>query len=182
MSGFPSLASPDQYMKWKKNKNKTKHKKPAWWIFSLLLSKQPHGNFNLTGGEKQHMIWMGRCETSVSLLRPEPHCSSQTPSGRFITPPVSPRSHDTNHTAHRHRQGLGFFLWALILPGVQLTFKHNTWCDRLNFLKGRAYRSWVNIDHAYSLHTEKKKEKNNSPLPSAYFNSSLKPPHTGETN
>lgn len=112
--------------------------------------------------EKQHMIWMVRGETSISLLRFEPHC----PSPRSLR-----KVHQTTdliavpwHESHSRSSAQSCFsLRTHISHKVdsaqsKLTFRPNRWCKKTttNFL--REVPQLVNIDCQYSFH------KQNPPL------------------
>lgn len=117
--------------------------------------------------EKQHMIWMVRGETSISLLRFEPHC----PSPRSLR-----KVHQTTdliavpwHKSHSRSSAQSCFsLRTHISHKVdsaqsKLTFRPNRWCKKTttNFL--REVPQLVNIDCQYSFH------KQTPPPPPAFF-------------
>lgn len=106
----------------------------------LLLSKQPCGNFNVTGGKTTHDM-NGACWDKHFVVEARTILSlPQTPYGRFIRPPISLQSHDTNHIDHHRRHRAVFLLALTFFPDFTLhqqsylTFKLNRWRGKQNFL------------------------------------------------
>lgn len=148
----------------------------------LLLSKQPHENFNVTGGKTTHDMNAAWWDKRFIVESPSHIVPAHTPSGRFIRPPFSLQSHDTNHTAD-HRLNRDVFLFSF--PKFTLhSWQSNTTDDGKKKKTISCLRMYTSVVGEYwppifFQHKNKSPEQHFlsvcSLLPSSHFNSALNP-------